>query len=81
MVDDRRRLGVAIAGLSLGGRKEAVHGEGLHAPEADWCWTNGDATLALPAHARPVPFDLRLAGGWQRYWATAADTAEAVRAS
>jgi hypothetical protein len=75
-VDDRRRLGVAIGGLWLGGRKIALRGAGIHAPEPDWRWTDGDATLVLRPRARPVPLKLRLKAGWQRYWATAAAAAE-----
>jgi hypothetical protein len=48
---DHRRLGVAVAALRANGRAVALDdarlGSGWHAPDGDWRWTDGAATLAL----------------------------------
>ena len=48
---DHRRLGVAVAGITLGGSPLALcHPairDGWHDAEAAWRWTNGDAGLAV----------------------------------
>jgi hypothetical protein len=68
--NDARVLGVALAGLTLDGRPALpLAGGGWHAAEtgADWCWTDGDATLDV-AGARELCFELVMTG---RYWQTA----------
>ncbi len=49
--DDCRRLGVALAGLALDGQgialDDARMASGWHAPEQDFRWTDGDATLLV----------------------------------
>lgn len=71
--DDRRRLGVAVAALRVGGRRlpRAAFGPGWHRAEAGWRWTDGAARLALPARARPAGLHLALAASGARYWAAA----------
>ena len=48
---DHRRLGVAVAGITLGGSPLALYHpairDGWHDAEAAWRWTNGDAGLAV----------------------------------
>ncbi len=64
---DRRLLGVAVASLTIGGRKlpRATFGEGWHAPEPGLRWTNGAAVLHLPREGR---LTLRRAQVGARYW-------------
>jgi hypothetical protein len=64
---DDRRLGVAVASLRLGGRALAPSGEGWHAPEHGWCWTDGDATLPVTCR-RPAWLRIRLVAAGARYW-------------
>ncbi len=68
---DTRRLGVAVAGLHLDGRRASLEsralGAGWHAVEAKWRWTAGDAWLDV-AGAREVAFELVAMG---RYWRAA----------
>ena len=47
--EDGRRLGIAVASLSLDGRMlpAAARGAGWHAAEAGWQWTDGAATIAV----------------------------------
>jgi hypothetical protein len=69
---DPRRLGIAIAALSLDGAAIPLDGPvcaaGFHPPEQDgapaWRWTDGDARLDLPA---PGLLELRL-GPTLTYW-------------
>lgn len=67
---DRRRLGVAVTGVWLGGRRlpRAAFAAGWHPREDGWRWTDGAATLHLPAMARPATLTLRLTGRNARYW-------------
>jgi glycosyltransferase involved in cell wall biosynthesis len=65
---DRRRLGVAVTTLLLDGVAippgDPRRGTGWHKPEADWQWTDGDATILVgTARSLEVSF-VRLA----RYW-------------
>ena len=84
--DDRRRLGVAVAAISLGGREleldDNVCTDGFHQPEGDgtarWRWTDGAATLRLPALPKETMLTLQLRQGWLSYWA-AAELALAVK--
>jgi collagen type I/II/III/V/XI/XXIV/XXVII alpha len=66
---DTRRLGVAIAGLTLDKRRVPLDDPrlcgGWHASEADWRWTDGDAFIA-PQGARELAFEIALRG---TYWA------------
>ncbi len=64
---DRRRLGVAVAALRLGGKRvaAAAFGAGWHAPERGLRWTDGDAVLHLP---RPGRLTLRRAPIAASYW-------------
>ena len=64
---DRRRLGVAVTSLRLGGRRlpRTAFGEGWHAPEPGLRWTDGDAVLHLP---RDRPLTLQLVAAGARYW-------------
>jgi hypothetical protein len=65
---DARRLGVAIARLWLDGREASLHSPGLgagwHAPEPQWRWTDGEASLSL-AGARALAFEVAMTGA---YW-------------
>jgi hypothetical protein len=66
---DHRRLGVAVAGLALDGRRvglsDARLGDGWHAPEGAFRWTDGDAMLAVGGARRLTMRTLPLL----RYWA------------
>ncbi len=70
---DRRRLGIALAAISLDGRAldGAGAAPGLHEVERDgprsWRWTDGAATLRLPNcdHARELALSWH--AGWQAY--------------
>lgn len=78
---DWRRLGVPIRTITLDGRPLDLAGAtGIH-PRAGaeaWCWTDGDATLALPAAtapaatapaaASPAMLRLTLVDGLARAW-------------
>jgi hypothetical protein len=66
--DDGRRLGVAIAGLTLDGHAaaEATHRGGWQPPECGWRWTTGDATLDVEG-ARTLAFSVVLTAV---YWVT-----------
>nr|MDA8250189.1 Hint domain-containing protein [Rhodospirillales bacterium] len=68
--DDRRRLGVAVRRVQVGGRRlpRAAFAAGWHAAEAAWRWTDGDAVLTLPPSPRPATLRLALADGGARYW-------------
>jgi antigen 43 len=67
---DRRRLGVAVAGVRLAGRNLArtAFAAGWHPAEDGWRWTDGAATLHLPATTRPATLTVRLTGRGARYW-------------
>ncbi len=74
---DKRRLGVAVAGLTLiaGGQRLAIaledeaH-EGFHDLEDGHRWTNGTARVALPPHEGPAVLEVITAGMVAR-WANA----------
>jgi hypothetical protein len=75
---DRRVLGAAIVGLALivGGRRieiglNAPHA-GFHDAEAGQRWTNGKATIALPAYAGRAVLEATLAGQAARWLAPVA---------
>lgn len=58
-VDDRRRLGVAVAEIVVDGEASWTHLDakglaGWHAPDATRRWTDGNALLPLDDHADPV---------------------------
>ena len=74
---DRRRLGVAVALLRLGGRvlPRGAFGEGWHAAEEGLRWTDGDAVLHLPRDGR---LTVRLAAVGARYWVEGAAAAARV---
>jgi hypothetical protein len=67
--DDCRRLGVAVAGLSVNGHAvhagDACQSVGWHAPEGDWRWTDGDATLHWPGAREVALTSLPLMRYWQ----------------
>jgi len=69
-LDDRRRLGVAVTRLLLGGRKVPAwaFGAGWYAAEAQWRWTDGDAWLTLPPLAHPTRLRLEVADLGALYW-------------
>ncbi len=64
---DRRRLGVAVAAVLLGGWPLAAEAfaDGWHprdrGPGAGWRWSCGDAALRLPALTRATTLEVRLA--------------------
>ncbi len=70
-IPDGRRLGVALAveidGASL---PEMAFAAGWYAPDAgaSWRWTDGAATLALPARPRAATLTLRVVPAGARYW-------------
>lgn len=70
--DDTRRLGVAIADLTLDGRAVALDSPALaagwHAPEPRWRWTDGAADIPV-AGVRVLAFSLAVTG---QYWREAA---------
>ncbi len=70
-LDDTRRLGVAVADLSLNGAPLALDDArlagGWHIPEADWRWTDGAARLDL-VQGGVLAFRLAMPG---RYWVVA----------
>ena len=65
---DHRRLGIALTSLVHDGAAIALDGaawlSGVHAPEAGWRWTDGDAVLQLA----PRPFATVLEVGWRAEW-------------
>ena len=67
---DHRRLGVAVAHLAADGPQPVavVPGEGWHAAEAGWRWTDGDAALTLRGPATHLTLRLLPLLG---YWAPA----------
>ncbi len=60
---DHRRLGVAVASLTLDGNEVSSRTTGWHAPEAGWQWTDGNAAVATGAGR----LELRIAVGAE-YW-------------
>ena len=81
-VDDRRQLGVCIAGavlwtdlrstaLALGGPDQS----GWHAPEARGgaCWTDGAGVLALPLLAQPTILEIEVEAAYRYPSCTAAE--------
>jgi collagen type I alpha len=70
-LDDRRRLGVAVTRVRLGGRRlpARAFGAGWYAPEGQWRWTDGDAWLTPPPVARPTRLTLEIADLGALYWA------------
>lgn len=70
---DRRRLGVAVTSLRLAGYALAAsaRARGWHAAEADWQWTDGDATLLVPAASIVTALDIRCAPAAPGYWVDA----------
>ena len=74
-LDDRRRLGVAVTGLRLGGASIPLHARwlagGFHPIEteagASWRWTDGSASLELPPLECPIDLEIDVAPGWGRY--------------
>ncbi len=61
-VGDRRRLGAAIKRISLGGVvvDSQTFAGGLHMVEADWRWTDGDATLRIDPHDAPRAIEISI---------------------
>lgn len=92
---DRRPFGVAVARLVLDGVEvglddmvgESVHSglfaDGFLQPECDgvvsWRWTNGAATLVLPASLHETVLELTLHENWMRYWLVAQAPAASAR--
>ena len=76
--DDRRRLGVAVRRLHIGGRAlpHDRFGHGWHAAEPEWRWTDGDADLNLAPPRRAARLTLTLAPAGARYWADPAADAQ-----
>ena len=69
--DDRRRLGLAVAGMWLDGvaLDGAVCAGGFYPAEAaDLRWTDGAGRLVLPAAAGPRRLEIALRRGLLRYW-------------
>jgi hypothetical protein len=72
---DRRRLGVRIGGIVVGGRPVALDGaalgEGFHPVERrgaqQWRWTDGAARLLLPGAPRSTVLELLVLGS-QASW-------------
>jgi hypothetical protein len=75
---DFRRLGAAVTALTLDGVAAALDdsrcASGWHAPEPDWRWTDGDATL-LVGDAREIAFDVVIK---QKAWASVAPAAARI---
>lgn len=71
-LDDRRCLGVALAGLTLDGATIALDGDaltsGVHPPEPGCRWTDGSATLRIVPAARPRLLRVDTHPGWRLYW-------------
>ncbi len=69
---DHRRLGVAVAAITLDGAPFALDGshvgQGWHAPEAGLRWTDGDATLVLPPAKRVRRLAVTLRPLLQYWW-------------
>jgi hypothetical protein len=73
---DARRLGVALARLTLAGETLALSDEvciaGFHPLEGPtagpWRWTTGDATIALPPRTEESVLEIAIHHRWGRYW-------------
>ncbi len=67
---DRRQLGVAVAALTVAGRRlpRAAFASGWHAQERHWRWTNGDAVIELKPARGTTTLRLTLAAAGARYW-------------
>jgi len=71
-LDDRRCLGVALAGLTLDGTAialdDAALAVGFHPLEPGCRWTDGNATLQLTAGAWSRLLQVDTHPGWRLYW-------------
>jgi autotransporter passenger strand-loop-strand repeat protein len=79
--DDRRRLGVAVSALRIGGARlpRAAFAAGWHAQEREWRWTDGEGVLALKPLRRAARLELTLARAGGRYWAAPVAITQAGR--
>jgi hypothetical protein len=59
-IEDRRRLGVAVAELGFDGTAplDEAFGPGFYAAEPGWRWTNGDGWLSVPVGVRRMSLRL-----------------------
>ncbi|HEY2131460.1 MAG TPA: hypothetical protein VGH36_00555 [Acetobacteraceae bacterium] len=57
---DRRRLGVAVSGLAFDGvlAEAGAFGQGFHAPEPGWRWTDGVGWVSVPCGTRLMSLQL-----------------------
>jgi hypothetical protein len=83
-LDDRRCLGVALAGLALDGYSLALDdtalAEGFHPVEPNCRWTDGAAMLRLPTSRDVRTLTVQTHPGWRLYWDDAAQEQAARRA-
>ena len=75
--DDRRRLGIGVRDVRIGGEKppETAFAAGWHAAEDGFRWSDGAGRLRLPPLSVPTMLTVELAEAGQRYWVTGTDTA------
>jgi|GEM_PF-377939 len=86
-LDDRRRLGLAVAGIRLDGRAVALDdgmcAGGFHAIEGEGAapirWTDGAAVFNLPPCAVARSLEITLRPGPLRYWVAVETTAGRAR--
>jgi hypothetical protein len=73
---DRRRLGLAVAELRLGGRRLPARAftSGWHAAVPGWRWTDGAAQLLLQPTPQARTVQIRLADMTPQYWQLDAET-------
>lgn len=74
-IRDGRRLGVALASVTLDGvpLPEDAYCAGFYPPESGWRWTDGEACLRVARSRRTAKLRLKIADMKARYWVRLAE--------